>query len=185
MRGGENMTKKDFIINFLTAIQDRIPDFHPTIQDVERLFNDYYRDNPKFENYVDGIELAVNDAFEDGQNISLGDILDGWDENDYTTVASEITPNIEDDDDIEQFLGGKRTNKKRTNKKRTNKKRTNKKRTNKKRTNKKRTNKKGKMMKTKKCCKGGKTMTDTIYTEPIAYKEDEYDQLKNALNYKI
>ena len=32
--------------------------------------------------------------------------------------------------------------------------------------------------------KGGKGMTDTITTEPYGYKEDEYDQLKNALNYK-
>lgn len=66
----------------------------------------------------------------------------------------------------------RQTNKKRTNKRRYNKRRTNKKRTIKKRTNKKRYNK-----------IGGKGMTDTITTEPYGYKEDEYDQQKNALNY--
>ncbi len=88
----------------------------------------------------------------------------------------------------DSFDGGKRrkrrTNKKRSNKRiQTNKKRTNKKRynkgrqTNKKRYNKRRTNKKryNKI--------GGKGMTDTITTEPYGYKEDEYDQQKNALNY--
>ena len=86
----------------------------------------------------------------------------------------------------DSFDGGKRrrktnkrrqTNKRKTNKKRTNKRRTNKRRTNKKRYNKRRTNKKryNKI--------GGKGMTDTITTEPYGYKEDEYDQQKNALNY--
>jgi hypothetical protein len=32
--------------------------------------------------------------------------------------------------------------------------------------------------------KGGNGFTTTITTEPIAYKEDEYDQFKNMLNYK-
>lgn len=31
--------------------------------------------------------------------------------------------------------------------------------------------------------KGGKGMTDSEDTEPNAYKEDEYDQMKNAINY--
>jgi hypothetical protein len=32
--------------------------------------------------------------------------------------------------------------------------------------------------------KGGNGFTTTITTEPIAYKEDEYDQFKNMINYK-
>jgi len=32
--------------------------------------------------------------------------------------------------------------------------------------------------------KGGRGFTTSVTTNPIAYKEDEYDQFKNALNYK-
>ena len=85
----------------------------------------------------------------------------------------------------DSFNGGKRrrrTNKKRSIKRRSNKRRTNKKRYNKRRTNKRRLNKK-KTNKKRYNKIGGKGMTDTITTEPYGYKEDEYDQLKNALNY--
>jgi len=90
----------------------------------------------------------------------------------------------------DSFNGGKmKSNKKRTNKRKSNNRRTNKrsqtnkkrynkrKQTSKKRYNKRRTNKRryNKI--------GGKGMTDTITTEPYGYKEDEYDQQKNALNY--
>jgi hypothetical protein len=33
--------------------------------------------------------------------------------------------------------------------------------------------------------KGGRGFTTSVTTNPIAYKEDEYDQFKNALNYKV
>ena len=96
---------------------------------------------------------------------------------------------------VDDSFGGKRrkTNKRgRTNKRRTNKRRTNKRRkTNKRgRTNKRRTYKKCghkrrcNCRKTKRKFYGGEGFTQTITEEPIAYKEDEYDQLKNALNYK-
>ncbi len=76
-------------------------------------------------------------------------------------------------EDNSQMDGGKRRklNKRQTNKKR----KSNKRRTNKRRINK-RSNKKY-------YSKGGKGMTDTEDIDPIGYKEDEYDQLKNALNY--
>lgn len=76
----------------------------------------------------------------------------------------------------DSFNGGKR---RRTNKRRQNNKRKSKKRkTNKRKTNKKRKNNKNKTK------KGGKRMTDSITSEPYGYKEDEYDQQKNELNYK-
>lgn len=85
----------------------------------------------------------------------------------------------------DSFNGGKRrtkTNKRKSNNRRTNKKRTNKRKSNKKRTNKKRYNKR-RTNKRRYNKIGGKGMTDTITTEPYGYKEDEYDQQKNALNY--
>ncbi len=84
----------------------------------------------------------------------------------------------------DSFNGGKRrkSNKRRSNKRRTNKKRYNKRRTNKRRTNKRRYNKR-RTNKRRYNKIGGKGMTDTITTEPYGYKEDEYDQQKNALNY--
>lgn len=33
--------------------------------------------------------------------------------------------------------------------------------------------------------RGGQGFTTSITSDPIAYKEDEYDQFKNALNYKV
>jgi len=108
MRGGRNMTKEEFIDNFRNAIQERIPEFNPSNEEITRLFNDYYLQNPKFEQYVDGIELAIGDAFEDEEDLSLNDILDSWDESDVTTVVTETPNTIDDEDDIEDYLGGKK-----------------------------------------------------------------------------
>ena len=183
MRGGRNMSKEEFIENFRNVIQEKIPEFNPTNEEIERLFNDYYIQNPNFNAYVEGVELEIEDAFEDGDNLSLSDILDNWDESDVTTVATETptTIDINDDDEIEDYLGGKRKSKKvKTNKKRSNKRKSKKRNGKKTRGSK----KSRRTKKTRKNYKGGKSMTDTIYTEPIAYKEDEYDQQKNALNYK-
>lgn len=98
-------------------------------------------------------------------------------------VSERFSGNTSYEDDS-QMNGGKnrkldkrRHNNKRTNKKqKINKGRYNKGRYNKGQHNKRRTNKKY-------YGRGGKGMTDTEDIDPIGYKEDEYDQLKNALNY--
>lgn len=56
---------------------------------------------------------------------------------------------------------------------------------NKRKTNKRKTKKSKKTRKNRKRRqRGGDGFTTSITTNPIAYKEDEYDQFKNALNYK-
>lgn len=114
----------------------------------------------------DNHEMDIDNADEDFLNLS------------DLNVSERFSGNTSYEDNSEMDGGRRRqTNKKRQiNKRRTNKKRKiNKKRkTNKRRTNKKRTKYNG---------KGGKGMTDTEDTDPIGYREDEYDQLKNALNY--
>ena len=78
------------------------------------------------------------------------------DEGDYT----------DEDTDNSDMDGGKRRYKRRT-------------------TNKRKTKKSKKTRKhRKRRQRGGDGFTTSITTNPIAYKEDEYDQFKNALNYK-
>jgi len=50
--------------------------------------------------------------------------------------------------------------------------------------NKRRKGRKTKKSRKNKRQKGGRGFTTSVTTNPIAYKEDEYDQFKNALNYK-
>lgn len=50
--------------------------------------------------------------------------------------------------------------------------------------NKRRKGRKTKKSRKNKRQKGGRGFTTSVTTSPIAYKEDEYDQFKNALNYK-
>lgn len=72
-----------------------------------------------------------------------------------------------DEEDMSQTFGGKRkTNKRKTNKRKTNKRKTKQSRKSRKR-----------------LYRGGKGFTTTATTNPIQYKEDEYDQYKNMLNY--
>lgn len=72
-----------------------------------------------------------------------------------------------DEEDMSQTFGGKRkTNKRKTNKRKTNKRKT-------------KQSKKSR----KRRYRGGKGFTTTATTNPIQYKEDEYDQYKNMLNY--
>jgi hypothetical protein len=92
-------------------------------------------------------------------------------------------------EEMSMTFGGKRTNKAKKTRKNKRTKRSNK--TNKaKRSNKaKRTKrtKRTKRIKTRKNKRqrGGRGFTTSETTNPIAYKEDEYDQFKNALNYKL
>jgi hypothetical protein len=82
-----------------------------------------------------------------------------------------------DEEDMSQTFGGKRkTNKRKTNKRKTNKRKTNKRKTNKRKTKQSRKSR-------KRLYRGGKGFTTTATTNPIQYKEDEYDQYKNMLNY--
>ena len=72
-----------------------------------------------------------------------------------------------DEEEMSQTFGGKRkTNKRKTNKRKTNKRKT-------------KQSKKSR----KRRYSGGKGFTTTATTNPIQYKEDEYDQYKNMLNY--
>ena len=64
------------------------------------------------------------------------------------------------------------------------KRKTNKRKTNKRKTNKRKTKQSKKSRKSRKrLYRGGKGFTTTATTNPIQYKEDEYDQYKNMLNY--
>jgi hypothetical protein len=152
----QNIHVNNTIINLDTNVDNAL---------LDEFFYKYYNQVPKLDVYKESITSMVQDAVDDGQQISFADILDKWnDSDDRTTIASNSTT-----DSIEHYLGGKRkTNKRKINKRKTNKRKTNKRKTNKRKN---------------KSVKGGKRMTDTISTEPIAYKEDEYDQQKNNLNY--
>ncbi len=151
----------DAVMNALNQdaidLEEAIPANHDDVHDLDFAFN--------FDDEIiagDDGPLNINDL-----NITPSDSESG-----HTTGSDD------------SFDGGKRrkSNKRRSNKRRTNKKRYNKRRTNKRRTNKRRYNKR-RTNKRRYNKIGGKGMTDTITTEPYGYKEDEYDQQKNALNY--
>jgi hypothetical protein len=163
----QNINVNNTTINIDTNVDNEL---------IDQFFYKYYDQVPKLDVYKDSITSMVQDAIDDGTTITFKDILEKWNESDdRTTIATNSTT-----DSIEDYLGGKKTktnsNKRRTyklNKK--NKRKTNKRKTNKRKTNKRKNN----------LTKGGKRMTDTITTEPIAYKEDEYDQQKNELNFTV
>lgn len=78
--------------------------------------------------------------------------------------------------DISMTFGGKSMYKR---------KRTNKNKKSYKKVKKTRKVKKGRKTRKNKRQRGGRGFTTSVTTNPIAYKEDEYDQFKNALNYNV
>jgi hypothetical protein len=108
---------------------------------------------------------TIPDAQDDNHNMDI-------DDNDIVHDNSLHLSDLNVDSDVaftdsESYDGGKRRRHKRTNKR---------KHLRKSRKQRRRTRKQRKY-------RGGKGLTDTITTEPYAYKEDEYNQQHNALNY--
>jgi hypothetical protein len=114
----------------------------------------------------------------DTQNTNGTMDTDGTMDIDELNVSQNSMDNYTtDEEDMSQTFGGKR----KTNKRKTNKRKTNKRKTNKRKTNKRKTKQSKKSR--KRLYRGGKGFTTTATTNPIQYKEDEYDQYKNMLNY--
>jgi hypothetical protein len=181
------LTKEEFrdvMRSFLESINinGRIVNLKPTNDEIDYLFDKYYNQVPKLDDYKEAIDIIVADALDDGESITFKDILDRWDDSDdRTTIASNFST-----DSIEDYLGGKRKSRRKRIHKSKKRRITNKRRKRIHKSKKRRmTNKRRRQISKskKRYLKGGKGMTDTIDEEPIAYKEDEYDQMKNDLNY--
>jgi len=173
-----NININNTIINLDTNVDNEL---------IDTFFYKYYNQVPKLDVYKESITSMVQDAVDDGTTITFKDILEKWnDSDDRTTIASNSSRNS-----IEDYLGGQQSKTKRKTYKLNNKNKTikRKRKTSQRKTSQRKTNKskktKGKRTGQRKnnSIKGGKRMTDTITTEPIAYREDEYDQQKNVLNF--
>jgi len=123
-------------------------------------------------------DFSINNEQNMGQNYNLTPITPAGTNELYISMDTDLSSNTNDNttsEEVSMSFGGRKT--KKYNKVRKVKKGSNKVR----KVKKKRITKKSRKNKRQ---KGGRGFTTSVTTNPIAYKEDEYDQFKNALNYK-
>jgi hypothetical protein len=117
-------------------------------------------------------DLSINNEQNIGQNYNLTPITPAGTNELYISLDTDLSTSTNDKTTSEErsmSFGGRKT--KKYNKVRKLKKGSKKLR-------------KGRKSRKNKRQKGGRGFTTSVTTNPIAYKEDEYDQFKNALNYK-
>jgi hypothetical protein len=116
-------------------------------------------------------DLSINNEQNIGQNYNLTPITPAGTNELYISLDTDLSTSTNDKTTSEErsmSFGGRKT--KKYNKVRKLKKGSKKLR-------------KGRKSRKNKRQKGGRGFTTSVTTNPIAYKEDEYDQFKNALNY--
>jgi hypothetical protein len=116
-------------------------------------------------------DLSINNEQNLGQNYNLTPITPAGTNELYISMDTDLSTNTKDNttsEEVSMSFGGRKT--KKYNKVSKVKKGSNKVR-------------KGTKSRKNKRQKGGRGFTTSVTTNPIAYKEDEYDQFKNALNY--